>query len=319
MAGINRTTIIAGPCLITFASSTFWSKGDVVLKPVFEKFDIPTSAWGKVDTRIKNKAYEVSFEPDGRMTSALMAILWPYGASLPGVSIFGTPGTPGTDRPLVIHGRDGVKVTMVNAALTQMPSIRFGVGVSMIGPCKFTCLLANSTAVTATAAYLTVSTAAYPAETGWAASDILSAPALCSWGAAAPWVAFQVDSPGWEIVPTVKLTPVGTDSFGTVDMILQGVEVTVKAAPVGPTVAEIIAAMTGASEMGASVAALGYEMTITAGTTPKLITAIIYNAALIDSDMSWGAEKKRVGACTWAANRTVTTGTADPLFSIAIS
>ena len=313
MAGINRTTIISGPCLIIYAASTFLSKGDVVLKPVFDKFDIETAAFGKVDTRVKNKKYTVSFEPDGRMTSALIAVLWPYGASATGLSIFGS-----TDRPLVIHGRDGVKVTLFNAAITKMPSIRMGVGVTMAGSVEFTCLLANSTAVTNSAAYLTVSTNTYPGETGWLASDILTGPALCTWGSA-PWSAFQVDAPGWEITPSLKLSNVDADGLGTVDMLLQGLEVSAKATPVGPGIADIVAAMTGAAELGSSIAAVGTELIVTAGATPKLITVTVYNAALVDSDLSWGAAKKRVGSCLWQATRTVTSGVADPLFSIALA
>ena len=313
MAGINRTTILSGPCLITYKGSTFLSKGDVTLKPVFDKFDIETSAFGKVDTRLKNKKYTVAFEPDGRMTAALIAILWPYGASATGLSIFGS-----TDYPLTICGRDGIKVTLVNAALTKMPSIRMGVGVTFAGGCEFTALLANSTAVTNSAAYLTVVTLAYPGETGWLASDILTGPVLCTWGSS-PWSAFQVDAPGWEITPTLKLSNVDADGLGTVDMILQGLEVTAKASPVGPVVADVIAAMDGAGELGSSFAAAGTEMILTQGTAPKLITVTVYNAALVDADLAWSASKKRVGACTWQATRTVTSGTPDPLFSIGIS
>jgi hypothetical protein len=314
MAGIDRATIIQGPCLITYASSTFWSKGDVTVKPVFEKFDIETSAWGKVDTRLKNKRYEISFEPDGRVTSALIAILWPYGDSAVGTSIFQT-----ADRALVVHGRDQVKFTFHNAALTEMPSIRMGVGVTFAGACKFTALLKLSTAVTDAAAYYTVATAqAYPAETGWLASDILTQPALCTWGSS-PWAAFQVDSPGWEIQPTMRLQPIGTDGFGTVDMTLQGLEVTARAIPVGPTAAQILTAMSATGELGSSLASAGTELVVTSGTSPKAITVTVYNAAMVDSALVWSAAKKRVAQCTWMATRTVTTGDPDPLFSVAIA
>jgi len=318
MAGINRTTIIAGPCLITFAGSTFLSKGDVTLKPVFDKFDVETSVLGKVSERIRNKKYTVTFEPDGRMTSALIAVMWPYGATVFGSSIFGTSGALGTDRPLVIHGVDGVKVTLSNAALTKMPSIRMGVSVTCAGTCEFTCLLANSTAVTASSAYLIVSTLAFPGETGWLAADILTGPTAATWGSS-PWTAFAVDNPGWEITPTLKLSDVMADSFGTVDMILQGLEVTAKATPVGPAVSDIITAMSGAAEMGSAIGVAAQPLTITMGTTPKLITVAVANAAMIDSDLGWSAAKKRVGSCTWQATRTVTTGVADPLFTIGIS
>ena len=313
MPVIARASIIQGPCQITYDGSTFWSKGDVTLKPVFERFDVATSAFGKVDSRIKSKRYELSFEPDGRVTSALIAVLWPYGASATGLSIFGA-----TDRPLVIYGRDGVKVTLVNAALTQMPSIRMGVGVTFAGQCKFTALLANSTAVTATAAYLTVATDTYPAETGWAASDILTQPTVGTWGSA-PWDFFEVDSPGWEVTPTLQLQNVGTDGLGIVDMLLSGLEVTARAIPVGPTAAQILTAMSAAGQLGSSASAAGTELILRSGTTPKAVTVTVYNAGMIDTQLVWSAANKRVSQCTWAATRTVTTGTADPLLAVAIA
>ncbi len=313
MPVITRANIVQGPCQITYDGSTFWSKGDVSLQPVFERFDVETSAFGKVDSRLKSKRYEVSFEPVGLVTSALIAVLWPYGAFATGTSLFGA-----TDRPLVICGRDGIRVTLVNAALTQMPSIRMGVGVTFAGQCKFTALLANATAVTATAAYLTIATSAVPAETGWAASDILTQPTVGTWGSA-PWDFFEVDSPGWEITPSLKTQPVSTDGLGMVDMLMAGLEVTARAIPVGPTVAQILTAMTAAGELGSSASAAGTELILRSGTTPKAVTVTVYNAGMISSQLVWSAAAKRVSQCTWAATRTVTTSTADPLFAVAIA
>jgi len=325
MAGINRTTILAGPCQIVFAGSTFWSKGDVTIKPVFDKFDIVTSSYGKVDTRTKGRKYTIDFEPDGRMMSALLTILWPYGSQAFGTSIFGTPGARGTDRPLNIYAADGILVSFSNAALTKVPTLRLGVGVTCAGSCQFTSLLANSTAVTASSAYVVVSTAAIPTVTTsttvdnkWAAADILSGPALATWGSA-PWAAFSVDNPGWEVDTNLQLSNVDVDHLGTVDMLLQGMEITAKATPVGPSVSDIITALRGSLEMGTSLSTAGTNLVITQGTTPKLLTATIYNAAMIDTGLAWSNSKKRIESCQWSACRTVTSGTADPLFALAIS
>lgn len=311
MPTINRSTIIAGPCQLTFDGSTFWSKGDVTLSPEFDLFPIQTSAHGQVDSRFRAKRYEVSFEPDGRVTSALIAVMWPWTTPTIGSSIFGA-----TDKALVIIGRDGVIITLHNARITQMPSIRMGVGVTFAGPCKFTALLANSTDPTAAAAYLTVATSGYT-DTGWSASDILTQPATAAWGSS-PWASFQVDSPGWEITPTLSLAPVTVDSLGVVDMTLQGLKVQAKAIPVGVTAANIIAAMSSTAALGASVST-GQELIISSGTTPKNISVIVYNAAMIDASLVWSAAKKRVAQCTWEANLSITSGIADPLFSVALS
>jgi hypothetical protein len=315
MPGIIRNTIIQGPCLITYASQTFYSKGDVTLKPVFEYFDIETSAFGQVDQRLRGKRYEISFEPVGMTSSNLAAVLWPYGDTVPGTSIFGS-----ADRPLVIHGRDGVKVTVHNAALTRMPAIRLGVGVTLAGACQFTGLLALSKAVTAADGYLTVaSNQAYPGDTNFNAGAILTQPALATWGSA-PWAAFEVEAPGWEITPTLRLSPVATDGLGTVDMLLQGLEVTARAVPVGPTIAQMLTAHKETAEFGSSMMPSGgTDLVITSGAATPQVVVTVNAAALVETEMVWSAAKKRVAQCVWRAQKTFTTGDPDPLFTVAVS
>ena len=72
-----------------------------------------------------------------------------------------------------------------------------------------------------------------------------------------------------------------------------------------------------ARALGLSTA--GTNLVITQGTTPNLLTATIYNAAMIDTGLAWSNSKKRIESCQWSACRTVTSGTADPLFALAIS
>lgn len=310
MPGIVRNTIIQGPCQISFDSQTFWSKGDVVLRPVFEYFDVATSVLGRVDQRLRNKSYQVTFEPDGRVTAGLLAVLWPYGSHVPGTSIYGA-----TDLPLVIFGRDGTKVTVHNAALTQMPAMRMGAGVTLAGQCQFTGLLALSKAVTAADGYLSVATAAYPTDAAFDAAEILTQPVVASWGSA-PWSSFEVEAPGWEITPTMSLSPVGVDSLGTVDMLVQDVAITARAIPVGPTLADMLTAIDAAGEMGSSPSvAADNDLLIEAGAIPTLLGVGIANCALTSTEMVWGATRKRVAQCTWTGHRT----SAGVLFGVSLT
>ena len=309
MPGIIRNTIIQGPCQITFASQTFWSKGDVVLRPVFEYFDVATSTLGRVDQRLRNKSYQITFEPDGRVTAGLLAVLWPYGATVPGTSLFGA-----ADRPLVIFGRDGTKVTVHNAALTQMPAMRLGAGVTLAGQCQFTGLLALSKAVTDAAGYLTVATATYPGDTSFASSEILTQPVVSSWGDP-PWAAFEVEAPGWELQPTMSLSPVGVDSLGTVDMLVQDVQITARAVPIGVSVADMLTAIDASGEMGTSPGAAAQDLEITAGAVPTELFVALTQASLTSTEMVWGSTRKRVAQCTWTGNR-ASSGT---LFEISLT
>lgn len=305
MPSIDRNTIITGPALVTFGGQTFWSKGDVTLEPNNAKFDVTTSRFGKVDSRYQDKRIDVTFEPDGRFTAALALVLWPYASADIGASIYGA-----TDSALVVHGRDGVKITVHNAALTEMPSIRLGVSQTIQGNVKFTGLCALDTDPTNAAAYYTIASAAYPGDTGWASSDILTRSFASAWGAA-PWDSFMTEG-GWEISFALQLAEQKADGVGTQDMTIQGLDVTAKAIPVGPTMANVMDAMGSTGALGSSLAASGEDLVIT-GTG---IYVAVYQASLTDTDMKWGSTAKRLGQTTWQANRLVTGGVAQDLFYI---
>lgn len=104
------------------------------------------------------------------------------------------------------------------------------------------------------------------------------------------------------------------DGIGTVDMTFQKLDVTLKAIPVGPTANDILARISPTSGLGASMASAD-NMTITAGT----VAVAISKPALTESGLVFGSAAKRVAASVWTATRTVTSGTADPLFTITVS
>lgn len=306
MPSINRTTIITGPARITFGGQTFWSKGDITLTPTNTRFDVETSAFGRVDSRFSSKTIEVSFEPDGRFTAALAGVLWPYAATSIGASIYGA-----TDRALVINGRDGVQVTVHNAALTEMPSIRLGVAQTIQGDCKFVGLLANSKDPTAADAYYTIASVAYPGDTGWAVSDIKTLAYSSAWGATAPWNSFLTEE-GWEIGFDLSLSEQIVDGLGVVDMTLQNLQVTAQCIPVGPTMANVLEKMGHTQALGSSIAAQGADLKVNA----TGIFVEVRGASIVETDMGWGPERKRVGQTTWEATRSVTAGSPNALFYV---
>lgn len=309
MAGINRTTILTGPALVTFGGQTFWSKGDVTVNVKTEYFDIDTSHFGKVDKRVKDKRIEVSFEPSGAFSAALVAVLLPYGATAPGSSIYGA-----TDRPLVVWARDGKKLTVHNASVTGMPSVFAGVSKTVYGDIKLTGLLANSTDPTNAAAYYTLTTATYPGDTGFAVSDIKTAAYTSAWGVSAPWDSFLTEA-GWEISFGLELADQKVDTLGTVDMTLSGITVSAKSIPVGPAESDILAKVAPNNALGGSIAALAAALNISA----TGIYFRVYNAAMVNSGFAFGSAKKRIGQTEWVATRTVTAGAADPLFYVGTS
>jgi hypothetical protein len=302
---IDRTTIISGPAKITYGGQSFWSKGDIVERPIYDRFNISNSHWGDVDTRETNREYEISFEPDGRFTNELGAILYPYMSLAMGASIIGD-----TDRALVVHGRDGKKRTYHNAALTKIPDANFDTGRTLQGSCTFTAIVKNNTDPTNAAAYYTDATEAYPGDSGWDLSNIVTKPPICYWGENAPWNAFKTKN-GIVISFALDVYKRKVSGIGTIDMILRGLTVTAKATPMVSRQA-IADMMRADAQMGSSIDV--DHLSLSVGN--EFIECSIANVAIVDASFVSGMENERVGEVTWQANRTITDGTANPLFNI---
>jgi hypothetical protein len=305
MPGIDRTLILTGPALVTFGGQSFWSKGDVKVDFQNTYFDIDTAHFGKADKRASDRKIEVSFEPEGRFTTGLAAVIWPYAALAIGASIYGA-----SDRALIVWARDGKKITIPNASITGMPDIRLGMSKTIDGNIKFTGLLAKDTDPATAGAYYVLATATYPGDTGFAVGNIPTSAYASAWGGDAPWDSFQTEQ-GWTISFGLDLKPQMVDSFGTVDMTLAGLTVTAKGRPVGPTETDILSKMLPTSGLGNSIAAAANDLVITG----SIAIATVYNAGITDGGFEYGSGK-RIGYITWEATRTVTDGVADPLFSI---
>jgi hypothetical protein len=308
MPSINRTSIIAGPALIQFSSQKFWSKGNVEIKIINDRFNVDTAHFGKVDERYQDRRIEVTFEPSGAITTALAAVIFPYGSTNVGTSIF-----TGTDRPLEIFGRDGRKITVHAAAVTKMPPMRLGATSTLLGSMTFTGIVKNSTDPTNATAYYTEAAVAYPGDTGFAVSDIKTAAASAAWGAAAPWSSF-VSENGFEIDFNLAIAPQKVDGIGTVDMTFTSLEVMCKAIPVGPAATDILARISPTSGLGASMASAD-NLIVTAGT----VAVAVSKPALTESGLIFGSQAKRIGSTTWSATRTITAAVADPLFTVTVS
>jgi len=307
MPSINRTTVLKGPALVTYGGQSFWSKGDITVTPVFERFPIPTSRFGVVTERHSNRKFTIAFEPSGRFTAALHAVMWAVAAKNPGDSLLG-----GSDAALVVHGRDGVKITFHNAAITSAPGMRLSANTTITGSMTFTAILKNSTDPTNAAAYYTIASEAYPGDSGFAVADIITTPYLANWGSS-PWADFVTDN-GWEIGFDMSIREEKADGIGTYDLVLEELKVTAKAAPVGPTMAQIMTALKTTEALGTDLS--GTDDLVIASTVTGGPSVTISRAAMVESGFQFGSQPKRVAPTTWTATRLITAGVAQPLFAV---
>lgn len=304
---IDRASIIRGPAIVTFGGETFYSKGDITYGPTVGTFDVETDRFGVVDTRHSDRRFEISFEPIGEWEA--LSVLFPYATTAYGASVYGA-----SDSALVIHTLAGTKYTFHNAAVTSMPGIRAGVSQTLLGEVTFTALLKNSTDPTNAAAYYTVASEAYPGDTGFDACAIKTLAYASAWGITSPWDDFATEG-GWEIGFDLSLRDEQVDGLGTVDMTFQNLKVNASCIPIGPTPEQVLTAMDlqgSGNALGSCRVTTGDDLNISA----TGVYVRLYNANLDDADLGQGTERKAVGQCSWLARRTVTAGSADPLFYV---
>lgn len=180
---ISRVQILQGPCQVQFAGSTFYSKGDVTVKLNVKEFNVVSDAIGLVDYRDDDVMADISFEPDGQVTTALLAVLFPFIQSgiYPGTSVYGS-----TDRPLIVWCRDGSKHTFLNAALTKQPTFMASAVKTAFGSCTFRALRSIATAWSGANSLVVITNASYPGDSDYNLSDIITTPFLAQWGNTPP-------------------------------------------------------------------------------------------------------------------------------------
>lgn len=291
---------------MTFNSQVLYSKGDVVITHTMETTPVVTSRFGQVDERVDRVMDMIDFEPDGRFIAAQLPYLYPHATTVIGASIFGA------DQTLTINSVDGQQRIYKAAAVLKMPQLRFGRKLTMMGPMQFGCIYAVASAPTTANSLYTDSTVSYPGDTGYNASDILTQVYALSWGATSPWDAFG-SKDGVTVDFTLQAVQDETESHGVFDYIFQGLVVSAKLEPDGPTPLQVEAAM----KRQGSGAALGRSLQGDANDLIITGTGVYFKmteAALVGFASRFGNTVRRMGPVEFRATRTVTSGVANALF-----
>src|SRR5208283_4259346 len=119
---MQRSSLNRIPGRLAFNSISLYSKGGTTIDTdlVYSQLAVDAAGLGKIDNR-DNEAYcEITLTPDGRMSTAIAAVLWPYSSPTIGAGIFSD-----TDYPAVVHGNDSSQDTLASAAVVQMPQMIF--------------------------------------------------------------------------------------------------------------------------------------------------------------------------------------------------
>lgn len=305
--GMTRQSLSRGPGTVKIGTTTFYDKDNISAELLLEQFDIPVSAFGKVDTRKKDQSAKITFKPCGEVTSALLALLFPYTTPNIGASLFGV-----ADTPAEVHSKAGTKLTFHCAAITAMPELILSATETLLGQVEITALIKNGVDPESANSLYTIAAAEWAAQ-AMASSNIKTVPYSASWNG----LTFKSKA-GFTVAPTIETTAEYVDGLGTIDMTLTGAAVTAKCRPIGLSEADIAEAMAlqgPGNAIGTSLRT-GADLTITGAGG---LTVILRDTALVTGPFLWGTTELRAGEIGFIANRTETTGAYGELFSVAMA
>lgn len=299
MPTFTRTTIVRGPAKIAFDSATFYSKGGVSLTMTNSTFDKESDAYGVLGKSKTDFQVLVEFEPVGEIEA--LTVLFPYGSTAIGASIYG-----GTDKPLVITAA-AATYTIRNAAITQMPSIRCSANNTAFGPVQFTGILELGGDPSALGDYYAVAAGA-AIGTAFDPSKLVTAPYTATLGGSTTFFS----EAGFEISFDLGITPIVVDGIGTVDMSLQNLGCNITCIPVG-VAEDSFDSFFGSLDAGEDLASATLDIsTATSG-------GLNFDAAavqIIDLQKRFSPTENRLGQLSMSARRTFTTGNPNALFTI---
>ena len=223
---IDRTTLVQGPGHLLYGSglTSVYYCSQIRAELVTETFPVDVAGFGPIEHRKADEIIRITCTPAGQFSAALAALLWPYGSTAVGTTIFGA-----TDVPMGIQTLAGQKLALTAAAITRMPAITVGAAGFLAGDFEITGVVGKTTARTAAAALYTLASAAWSGQP--AASGFVSLPAAATWALGTPETI--VAKAGWTIEFDLQLAPQRTLDLGTFDIRFQGCEVRARCLPVG--------------------------------------------------------------------------------------
>lgn len=316
---VARSALVVGParCLFTPASglATFFTNDAFEVKLNTNRFEVQPQGYTQSDQRDSDRSVEWSLTPDGRWNTAMIAALWPYLNCVPGFSM-----PTNTDRPFVAHGADAGLLTVLAAYVKKMPSITLSAKKSMIGSVGFKGILGSDMDPDDADSYMTyAATGGTLTDSGFSLAAIKTQPYTAAWGSVTGFGSF-VGEDGFEVSFDVQSKEIPIDGLGSVVEVVQKVGVMVKCKPVGPTAAQILAALKfsgSGNTLGRSHAAGASALTITGADAVAVFTSP--KMSLVEAGYRFGNDVLRNGEIGFVANMNPASGVQGAIATLAAS
>lgn len=307
---IQRGNLYGGPGkIIVGASTPVWSADDIEMTVEPSTNDVETSMFGRVDETIHDLLVRVRFTPFGLWENLTTLIPTFYTNPVIGSRLMGD-----SDTPLKVWSNNGDLYTVTCAGVTKPPMLYLGPDKPVFGQVEFTGVLGNNKSMDSLDAYYKIQTA-QPEPTGaFSMTNYKQQEYSASWGSVTGFTAFEAQD-GWQVEIQPRLEPVLVQAH-TVDFKLASVTVAAKCKPVGPTAAQIEAAM----KYQGSGNKFGHRLG--SGTVADLtissagVSVVIANAALKTAGFIFGGKPLRNGEVAFVNTVKFTTGTPAAIITI---
>ncbi|MGA2243815.1 MAG: hypothetical protein ABSH48_02355 [Verrucomicrobiota bacterium] len=318
---MQRSSLNRIPGRLAFNSISLYSKGGTTIDTdlVYSQEEVAAAGLGKIDNRDKEAYDEITLTPDGRMTTAIAAVLWPYSNPTLGAGIF-----PATDVPAAVHGNDSSLDTHPAAALVQMPQMIFHPVKTLVGQMKLLCLRSTSSGAvnpwsTAGSLRTFASTGGTFTDTTFSSASPITQDYQLTWGSVTGWSGLDFYD-GLVFEPKVEFVDDNVASVGLFNKRIKSVGGMLRGIPVGLTRTMIDTQLqiqgTGAVR-GASGAAKAYSVTVTGADTKVYLAFTL--GQLIKSKLQNGVEQLREGEVAWECLPTITSGVRGAYWTNAIA
>lgn len=301
-------TIIAGPAVVQFDSRTYYTEGDITVSLQRETFNVVSSLFGTIDTRLASQMAEIRFKPVGALDT--VAKYMPYAASQVGQMLI----NQASPKTVTIWAKDGTKTVWGSGFISALPTFTLSPRTTAIGEMTLTCLGDPTKDATDAAAWNAITTAALSDAT-FDETKILTPQYLAEWGE--DFVDLEsID--GFTFVPALSLSPKRLANYGVVNYLLSDLIVTCRFSPGNLTEAEIWELLalqdTGAKQIGQSLSTAN-DLVITGGG----VTFTLPKAGPTSAVTQYGLEPLRQGEVAFVNRKTWTTGVLQAPFSIAFA
>jgi len=307
---MQRSSLNRIPGRLAFNGISLYSKEGTTIDTdlVYSQEAIGVAGLGKIDNRDKEAYDEISITPDGRMTAAIAAVLWPFNNPTIGTGIF-----TDTDVPAVVHGNDSSLDTHAAAALVQMPQMIFHPLKTLVGAIKLLCLRGHTSG--AISPWSTVNSLRTFANSGgtftdstFADSSIVTQDYQVTWGSLTGWSGLDFYD-GLTFEPKIEFVDDNVAAHGLFNKRIKSVGGMLRGIPIGVARTAIDTQLqiqgTGAGR-GSSGAAKAFSLNVT-GADGKVYLSLALGQ-LVKSKLQNGVEQLREGEVAWEALPVLTAG-----------